>query len=180
MLNSLEVKDYIKQCESVQKSVNLDNDDNDDDGVGDNFCTDVNSKYVDIKQLNSTKVDLSSTFGLLHINIASINKHIDDLRFILSQINFNFDIIGISEHKILKDTAPSNNITISGYDEFKFEPTETNYGGTGFDIKDNLDYILRKDLQINSPTHYESMFIEIIFPNRNKINCWVYLQASKF
>ena len=68
MLNSLEVKDYIKQCESVQKFVNLDNDDNEDDGVGDNFCTHVNSKYVDIKQLNSTKVDLSSTFGLLHIN----------------------------------------------------------------------------------------------------------------
>ena len=113
--------------------------------------------------------DLPSSFGLFHVNIASLNKHIDDLKFILSSLNYNFDIIGISEHKILKDTAPSNNITIPGYDEFKFEPTETNYGGTGFYIKDNLDYILRKDLQINSPTHYESMFIEIIFPNRKNL-----------
>ena len=112
---------------------------------------------------------MPSSFGLFHVNIASLNKHIDDLKFILSRFYFNFDIIGISEHKILKDSLPSNNIKISGYEEFIFEPTETNCGGTGFYIKDNLDFIIRKDLQINSPSHYESMFIEIIFPNKKNL-----------
>ena len=62
---------------------------------------------------------------MLHVNIASLNKHIDDLQLILSRLNYKFDIIGISEHKIFKDTIPSNNISIPGYGEFIFEPTET-------------------------------------------------------
>ena len=54
-------------------------------------------------------------------------------------LNFKFDIIGISEHKIRKCTLPSNNISIPVYDEFIFEPTETTHGGTGFYIKNNID-----------------------------------------
>ena len=37
---------------------------------------------------------------MLHLNIASINKHIDDLRLVLSLLEYDWDIIGISEHKI--------------------------------------------------------------------------------
>ena len=173
LFNSLQVKNFIAQCDSIQKSMNLD----DDDEI---FSTQVNSKYYDINQLNSLKLDLPSTFGLFHVNIASLNKHIDDLRFILSQLEFNFDIIGISEHKILKDTVPSKNIKIAGYEEFIFEPTESTHGGTGFYIKDNLDYTSRKDLQINSPLNHESMFIEIIFPNKkNLIVGCIYRHSSK-
>ena len=92
------------------------------------------------------KIDLPSSFGLFYANIASLNLHIDDLKLILSKLNFKFDIIGISGHKIRKYTLPSNNISIPGYDEFIFEPTETTYGGTRFYIKNNIDYISRKDL----------------------------------
>ena len=81
-------------------------------------------------------------------------------------LKYKFDIIGISEHKIQKDTVPSNNITIPGYNEFIFEPTETTHGGTGFYIKDNVDYIPREDLQINSPKDFESIFVEIQFPKK--------------
>jgi exonuclease III len=56
---------------------------------------------------------------------------------------------GISEHKILKDSLPSNNIEIAGYEEFIFKPTETTHGGTGFYLKDTLDYDKRNNLQIN-------------------------------
>ena len=115
------------------------------------------------------KLDLPSSFGLFHVNITSLNAHIDDLKSVMARLNFNFDIIGISEHKILKDTSPSNNINISGYKEFTYEPTETDFGGTGFYIKDNLDFNQRKDLQINSPKDYESMFIEIIFPTKKNL-----------
>ena len=47
----------------------------------------VNSKYYDIKKLNSTKIDIPSSFGLFHANIASLNLHIDDLKHILSLLN---------------------------------------------------------------------------------------------
>ena len=90
-------------------------------------------KYYYDKQLNST-------------NIAYLNLDIGDLKHILSLLNYKFDTIGILEHKIHKDTLPSNNISIAGYKEFIFEPTETTHGGIGFYKKDNVDFILRKDL----------------------------------
>ena len=77
---------------------------------------------------------------LLHANIASLNLHIDDLNHMLSSLNYKYDVIGISEHKICKDTLALNNISIPGYDEFNFELTGTTHEGTGFfSIKDNVD-----------------------------------------
>ena len=164
MFTCNEAKDFISQCGSIQNLINLDNEDDDDDDF--NLPTAVNSKYYD---MNSLKIDLPSSFGLFHVNIASLDKHIGDLNLILSKLKYNFDVIWISEHKIFKDASPSNNINIPGYHEFIFEPTETSHGGTGFYIKDNIDYVIREDLQINSPSDFESMFIEIQFPKKKNL-----------
>ena len=158
-----DANDFVLQCDSIHNLINSEIDDEDI------LSTHVNSKYYDIDQINSLKTDLSSSFGMFHVNIASLNLHIDDLKQILSLLNYKFDIIGISEHKILKDTLPSNNILIPGYNEFIFEPKETTHGGTGFYIKDNINYIIRKDLQINSPGDFESIFIEIQIPNKKNL-----------
>ena len=128
MFTCNEAKDFISQCDSIQNLINLENDDDDDDDDDFNLPTAVNSKYYDIKQLNSLKIDLPSSFGLFHVNIASLDKHIGDLNLILSQLKYNFDVIWISEHKLFKDTSPSNNINIPGYHEFIFEPNETTHG----------------------------------------------------
>ncbi len=170
---SADDRKFASLCEHIQNFVNSDN------GDDDILLNHVNSKYYDVKQLNSSKIDLPSSFGLFHANIASLNLHIDDLRHILSLLSFKFDVIGISEHKIRKDIPPSNNISIRGYNEFVFEPIETTHGGTGFYIKDNVDYISRKDLQINSPGDFESTFIEIQFPKkRNLIVGCIYRHPS--
>ena len=87
----------------------------------------------------------------------------------MSRVNYNFDVIGISEHKILKDTHPAVNINLEGYNEFIYEPTETTHGGTGFYIKNGVDYVKRDDLQINSPSNFESMFIELQFPKKKNL-----------
>ena len=92
----------------------------------------VDSKYYNVEDFNSLKFDLPSTFSLCHVNIASLDRHIDDLRLALSRFNHNFDVIGISEHKIKKDSEPASNIDIVGY---SFESTSTSHGGTGFYIK---------------------------------------------
>ena len=154
--------DFVTECDFIQNYLNSENDD-------DILLNHVNSEYYDEKKFNSMKIDVPSCFGLFHANIASLNLHIDDLKLILSRLSFKFNIIGISEHKIRKDTLPSSNISIPGYEEFIFEPTETTHGGTGFYIKDNIDYITRKDLQINSPGDFESIFIEIQFPKKRNL-----------
>ena len=139
------------------------------DNDRDNDLSTVNSKYYDLKQLNTLEIDLPSSFRLFHVNIASLDNHFDNLRLIFSLLNYNFDVIGISEHKTMKDTLPVNNIKTLGYEEFKFEHTGTTHGGTGFYFEENTDYIMRKDVQINSPSDHKSIFMEIKFPNKKNL-----------
>ena len=51
-------------------------------------------------------VSTSSSIGFLHTNLASIYKHYDDLLITLSHLNFEFDGIAITEHKI-SDSTPN-------------------------------------------------------------------------
>ena len=159
-----QLKKFVKQCDLIQEQLQETRDNNEE-----LVSTSVNSKYYDIKQFNKIKHDKDSSFGLLHVNIASLNAHIDDLRTVLSRLKPEIDIIGISEHKIKKNLKPSNNIDIGGYDEFIFEPTGTTHGGTGFYIKNGYDYIPRKDLNLNSPSHFEAMFVEVILKDRKNL-----------
>ena len=160
-------KDFIDNCNSIANRLYLNDDDFSEEVI--NLPHPVNSKYFSIEQINSLKTDSPSCFSFFLLNIASSDKHIDDLRLILSLISLRFDIIGISEHKILKDTFPSNNVQIPGYNEFIFQPTETACGGTGFYISDSLNYIRRSDLEVNSPSNYESIFVEIKFPKKKNL-----------
>ena len=163
-MSSSQLKKFIRECESIEKQLSSDDDDNNE-----LFTSTVNSKYYNVSNFNKIKIDKKSSFGLVHINIASLNKHFDDLDELLSRLKFDFDVIGISEHKISKDGHPSNNISLSGYDEFIFEPTGTTHGGAGFYIKSGLDYVVRHDLKLNTPSFYEAMFVEIILPDRKNL-----------
>ena len=98
-----QLKKFVDQCEHVENQLKS----NGDDDLDENnlSLTTVNSKYYNFKQLNSLKPDKSSRFGLLYVNIASLNAHIDDLRTALTRSKFSFDVIGISEHNIWKKLA---------------------------------------------------------------------------
>ena len=162
LVPNAEISKFAAKCDKILNSlVEIE-----DDELS---STSVDSKYYDISQLNSLNPDLSSSFGMFHVNIASLNKHIDDLRLILTALDFKFDIIGISEHKIRKGSTPKNNIDIPGYQSFIFQPTESSHGGTGFYLKNNVNYIERHDLALNSPSNFESAVIEINFPKRKNL-----------
>ena len=163
-MTASQLNKFIKECESIENHISTNENENDE-----LLTPTVNSKYYNFKKINSLKIDKTSSFGFLHVNIASLNKHFDELHEVLSRIKYNFDVIGISEHKIQKDSLPSNNITLPGYDEFIFEPTGTTHGGTGFYIKSGIDYIVRDDLKLNTPSFVEAKFIEIILPDRKNV-----------
>ena len=130
----------------------------------------INSSYYDIHKFNQIKTNISSSIGLIHTNLASINKIFDDLSLVLSLLKFDFQVIAISEHKIHKNDVTSiSNITLEGYYPFEYDPTETSHGGTGFFIKKSLNFILREDLKFNAPGDFESTFIELIFPQKRNM-----------
>ena len=159
-----QLKKFVKQCNEIKDYVTKSTESEDD-----HLTTSVNSQYYDIKKFRNTKIDKNSSFGLFHANIASLNLHIDDLRDLLSRLDFTFDVIGISEHKIKKDKKPSNNIDILGYNEFIFEPSGTACGGTGFYIHEKHNYLERDDLRLNSPSDFEAKFVEIVFSDRKNL-----------
>ena len=139
LLPNHNITKFTVECDKIINEINNGEEDP-------NLPSLIDSNYYDINEFNSCKIDKSSSFGLLHINIASLNKHIDDLKLILSMLTHEIDVIGISEHKIQKvNEKPSVNINIPRYHEFLFQPTETSHGGTGFYLKDHIDYVYDYD-----------------------------------
>ena len=154
---------FIDECNSLSLDFN-DNIDQFD------LSNNINSKYYTLHQFNNNIRSVpNSTLGMCHTNIASLSKHIEELRETLVLLKHNFQIIGLTEHKIRKDIDPVVNIDIEGYRPFIYNPTETTHGGTGFYISNSLNYKRRDDLNFNSKGDFESTFIEIIIPNKKNI-----------
>ena len=167
-------KTFIEECNSMH--LELEESENESEET---IFHNIKSKYYDILDFNNIKPDSGSTFGIMHVNLASLNLHFDDLKLILSLLKYKFDIIAITEHKLLRGIGATSNIDLDGYNPFVFEEIDTTHGGTGFYINKTLDFIRRDDLAFNSPGDYSSSFIELIFPNKkNKIIGCVYRHPS--
>ena len=127
----------------------------------------IKCQYTDISEFNIAKQNSLKSFSLLHLNTASLVCHFDDLSSMLSLLNLDFDVIGISETRIKEDSPPVTNIDMPNY-FFLSNPTSSSAGGTGLYISNNLAYKPRPDLCIHKSKELESTFIEII--NNNSPN----------
>ena len=57
----------------------------------------------------------------------------DDLKVTLDLLKVNFDIIAVSEHKLLEDIGATTNINLDGYYLLEYDPIKTTHdGGTGY------------------------------------------------
>ena len=65
------------------------------------------------------------------INIASLNKYLDDLHTLLSIINLQIQVIGICEHKIKRGSCLNGSLPIY---TFEFDPATSTHGGVGFSL----------------------------------------------
>ena len=98
---------------------------------GQNFETDefmsesISSKYYTPAEFLKDKLP-SNNFSMVHINIASLSKHIDELRNLIHTLEHPFDIIGISETR-LHENDPLVNIEIMGM-SFYIHQQEPNVG----------------------------------------------------
>ena len=68
-------------------------------GSNDDFLSDtISSKYYTPRDFLTSKFN-KSTFGIIHINIASLSLQIDDLKIFLDLLDHPWDAIGVSEAK---------------------------------------------------------------------------------
>ena len=76
---------------------------------------------------------------LFHLNISSLPYHIDEFTELLSHLEINFEIIGITESRLTTKRDPMNDINIPCY-SIEHTLTKSNKGGA-------LLYISRLKLQ---------------------------------
>jgi hypothetical protein len=150
LILNLTAKDNASECLNLQTSFTiqslLDQLPGDKSDVSDDFLAkSISSKYYtpsDFIRSNFSKKPLS----VMHINIASLQCHIDDLRSLLGVLGHSFDVIGISETRLNIETDPLIDISLDGYD-FIETRTKAVYGGTGIYIKNGIKYTTQKELE---------------------------------
>ena len=140
-----------------QNSINSASNNNDEEAS-------IDCKYYSIDEFSRSRFNAPKSFSILHLNIHSIQLHIEDLRIILQLLEFKFDVITISESKLQKGLDPKVDISLTDYQNPISAPTEASKGGVLIYVKSNINFKIRNDLNIYKPKELESAFIEIITP----------------
>lgn len=118
------------------------------------------SKYYLPEDINKLDILNSNHLAYLHLNISSLQYHIDELKNLLTETNnVKFDIIGISESRLKESNNLITNINIADY-VIEHCPTAGKAGGTLLYISKDIVYNIRKDLNIYEKEKLESIFIE--------------------
>ena len=73
----------------------------------------INCKYYQIDELKK-EIVRNGKFSLLHLNIASLGMHKEEFEDILSILDLDFDILGLTETRILKEQNPTYDTSITG------------------------------------------------------------------
>ena len=128
----------------------------------------INCIYYNIDEFTKANFNPSKSFSILHLNIHSVKRHIEELKIIINLLNFKFDVIALSESKIQKGTTPIIDISLEGYQSPIGTPTEATKGGVLLYISNKLNFKPRPDLNIYQAKRVESIFVEIV--NKNKSN----------
>ena len=97
----------------------------------------------------------------MHLNISSLQYHLDELSDLIDKSETKFSVIGITESRLNKDIALLKNINLQNYN-IQHTPTECNKGGSLLYISTELSYKTRNDLKMYKSKELESIFIEIM------------------
>ena len=144
------------------------NDPLDDIDPDQNFYSDMAAyshslcKYYSERTFNelvqAQSLHLENIFSLFHVNTRSIPRNFSHLTDYLECLNFVFNFIGVSETWLA-----DHNFDLYGMDGYHFEENHRSSrsgGGVGLFINNSVEYLRRKDLEINNE-FIESVFIEV-------------------
>ena len=71
----------------------------------------INCKHYDIDEIQTlNKLNNKCTLSLFHIDSCSLSKNIEDLKYLLTSTSIKFDVIAISETRIVKGKTPVNSL----------------------------------------------------------------------
>ena len=113
-----------------------------------NFDNIRNCKYYNIDEIHFlNKLNDKHLLSLFQINVCSLTKSIEDLELLFDSTQICFDVIVITETRILKNKFPIADIILTNY-SYGYCPTESSAGCTMIYIGNHLSYNPRNDLCI--------------------------------
>ena len=135
----------------------------------DDFISDtILSKYYSPFEFKIKKINKKS-FSMIHLNISSLQLHIDELRTLLQILDHPFDVIAITETGLTNQETLID-VSITGCD-FYHTITKTQKGGAAIYIKDSYECNVINSYTTSIEIVCESVFIEI--KNEKKKNLLV-------
>ena len=88
----------------------------------------------------------SKGLSLFHINVDSLPKQFDNFKYLINQLQIEFDFIAIIESRLIKGISPTTNINLNDY-VIEHTPAESSTGGALLYIK-KYSYQPSNDLNI--------------------------------
>ena len=156
---NLELKHFLSKLNALDEEA---------EDISSDSVSGVNCKYYEVNEVSTCGSDMNN-LSLFHLNIGSLPLHFDELKALLTELDTNFNILGITETIFQTDTPPSN-CNLDGY-TIRHQPTDAKKGGALLYISNNIQFIDRQDLGLlaHKSKELESVFIEIIQPNKKNI-----------
>ena len=129
----------------------------------DDCLNDITSDYYTVDEFNKKHENLSADsilLSVIHVNIRSLNANYSKLQQLLSELDVKLDVIILTE--IWKTNVQFYSGILPGYRFFYDLPLNSNVGGVGIFVKNDLPSTVRNDLIIR-PMNYsmENVFLEI-------------------
>lgn len=119
---------------------------------------------------------VKSSFPIFHNNIVSINHNLENVELLLDDFDFHFDVIGISETKIINSNDGNAHPSIPGY-VFEHVPTPLASWGAGLFVDQSVNYNV---LEKTSNEAFQALWVEIFFVNLKKRRLWNNLSSAQF
>ena len=134
------------------------------------LSSNVNFKYYDIhdfQKLNASTLNPNKQECISHFLtiISSLQANIDNLEYLLHDLDFDFDIIALSETWNPERKHLFSPKIMKNYHPYKGTSVTTCKSGTGFYIHKDLNSVLRPDLEFKlfkEDEEFESYWIEIV------------------
>ena len=127
-------------------------------------------QYFSVEESEQKLIACSATsFSILHINIRSVSKNVEKLKLLLSNINYEFSMISLTETWCSDDAFYNNTeYDLPGYYSIHQERKYKRGGGICVFIKNNFIFKQRKDLSISDEDN-ETLSVEIVNKNTKNI-----------
>ena len=114
--------------------------------------------------------EIETSFSVFHNNVVSINRNLENIQtHLLYELDFHFNVIGVSETKITNSNFHTCYAQIPGY-VFEYVPTPLASGGVGMFIDESFSYCV---LEKVSNEAFQSLWIEISFAKKKNVICGV-------